>query len=811
MAAAMQTVRDVCSSGLSYAKSYLFSPEERTFTVVMYENDYKEMCSWVLKHPNIETGGDLFGLWKDKYTAVVQLVLGPGEGCRRTSVSFYQDVNYLKRVGSYLTGKEGLCHIGEWHSHHTLGLARPSGGDENTVWSNMPSYQLQRFFIFIANISHTASESLVNVGCFLFEIEDGAEKPVLRGNFEILSGASPMRLHGKIMQHVHKQEESPNSEAEIGELVLRDARVDGTPTVAGSRKRTAPTQRRGKKKNKKKNNKSKNQSQQAKKARGCPPYDTPGAQSSKQDQEMHGQESEESLSEEDGSDDSTSTDVPQTHASSAGPYDPPEPGHRADGFQFSARPQTDNDSASGTTGSGSHNNQGGNTECAPDEPNMGGKMNTAAATESGEPGQNTGGENRGGSEWAKGKNQAGGKETPKNTAARQSMPGQGSKAERDKGAAIKRKEKEEGKEDEDNKRKEMEAKEKEQKEEGKEKEKAAAPGDQEITVRKQEGNGATGHEGSAPAIQEGKAPAVTNGETAPSSGERNRAATWDPGNETRVNKAGVQGEKGKPATEDDGGSRGTEPKSGEGKRTTQAKEERGNDGKTNTTTNESSMERGGGKDTAGAQRDEPQGAPGEGENGLTREDQDEARESGTDNGGGQGDASDQAANSSRSEAKGHANNEQEGTGQEPAKECAPLKKEGQVKMPGPEGTGPTTPKSKGEDEGSRGDDQADRQPVPDPAKGGGSESEINRGDDLAASGGGARDNAEPEPADDSSVVTTEENGEQDGQPTVQTEGCRDTALEDPKGGDTNTAQQGDDNNKDQKHDGNGKTMADEKM
>ena len=171
---------------------YGSSQDNREFNVVIYENDYKELCAWVLRKPHIETGGDLFGLWANKYTAVIQLVLGPGKGCRRTSTSFYQDVSYLEKVGTHLTQKEGICHIGEWHSHHQLGLARPSGGDENTVWNNMPTYNLTRFVIFIANIDHFGQSYSVNVGCFLFEIDSNGEQlPVLRGKFKILNQESP--------------------------------------------------------------------------------------------------------------------------------------------------------------------------------------------------------------------------------------------------------------------------------------------------------------------------------------------------------------------------------------------------------------------------------------------------------------------------------------------------------------------------------------------------------------------------------------------------------------------------------------------
>ena len=198
---------------------------------MIYEEDYKELCAWVLKKPNIETGGDLFGLWADKHTAVIQLVLGPGQACTRTSVSFYQDVNYLERVGSYLTQNEGVCHIGEWHSHHQLGLAKPSGGDERTVWNNMPTYNLKRFVIFIANIRSSKQSYNVNIGCFLFEIDDqGNRLDVLPGEFRILQKESP--FSGKVSVAKNKgAEEDEKNTITIKDLQLEVKAGGKSPTV----------------------------------------------------------------------------------------------------------------------------------------------------------------------------------------------------------------------------------------------------------------------------------------------------------------------------------------------------------------------------------------------------------------------------------------------------------------------------------------------------------------------------------------------------------------------------------------------------
>jgi integrative and conjugative element protein (TIGR02256 family) len=111
----------------------------------------------VQQYPNIETGGDLFGLWKDERTVIIQQFIGPGKECKRTSTSFHQDIEYLHRVGSLITTEAGLCNVGEWHSHHQIGMPEPSGADERTVFSNMPHLGLERFVLFIASIEGKGS------------------------------------------------------------------------------------------------------------------------------------------------------------------------------------------------------------------------------------------------------------------------------------------------------------------------------------------------------------------------------------------------------------------------------------------------------------------------------------------------------------------------------------------------------------------------------------------------------------------------------------------------------------------------------
>ena len=190
---------------------------KQRFTVYINEGEKHQIHEWVKRWPNTETGGDLFGAWIDDHTAVVQFVLGPGNNCHRTGASFYQDVDYLRDAGSFLTQQHGLCNIGQWHSHHQLGLTRPSGGDENTVWSNMPKLGLNRYIVFIATITggsrsyfgysdyygSSSNEGLnVNINPYLFEIKHGRRMDVLHGSFEFMKYNSPFRLNEAITDTV---------------------------------------------------------------------------------------------------------------------------------------------------------------------------------------------------------------------------------------------------------------------------------------------------------------------------------------------------------------------------------------------------------------------------------------------------------------------------------------------------------------------------------------------------------------------------------------------------------------------------------
>lgn len=119
------------------------------------ELDYISRC--ILDCPNIETGGQLFGSWTEDGTPVVLFAIGPGPHANHQPTFFNQDVNYLLAVGTELKNRFGLVHIGEWHSHHQLGLARPSGHDVSTMVSTIREKHLSRFLLCIGNCNGRSS------------------------------------------------------------------------------------------------------------------------------------------------------------------------------------------------------------------------------------------------------------------------------------------------------------------------------------------------------------------------------------------------------------------------------------------------------------------------------------------------------------------------------------------------------------------------------------------------------------------------------------------------------------------------------
>ena len=154
---------------------------------IIYRSEIDFISRCILDYPNIETGGQLFGFWTSDGTPVVMYVIGPGTNAQHHQTSFVQDQNYPDIVGRELHRRYRLQHIGEWHSHHQLDLARPSGGDVNAFVFGLRNPRFPRLLLCIGNC--TPQKTTVNA----FNFHKNDPHNYVHARWDIVEHESPYR------------------------------------------------------------------------------------------------------------------------------------------------------------------------------------------------------------------------------------------------------------------------------------------------------------------------------------------------------------------------------------------------------------------------------------------------------------------------------------------------------------------------------------------------------------------------------------------------------------------------------------------
>lgn len=144
--------------------------ESRPATVaVIYRSEMDYISRCIHDYPNIETGGQLFGFLREDGVAVVCYAIGPGRNANHQSAFFNQDSDYLQNIYNEISLRYGLRYIGEWHSHHQLGLAKPSGHDASTIVHGIQRSNFRHFLLCIGNCDNNYHSTL---NAFTFHIND---------------------------------------------------------------------------------------------------------------------------------------------------------------------------------------------------------------------------------------------------------------------------------------------------------------------------------------------------------------------------------------------------------------------------------------------------------------------------------------------------------------------------------------------------------------------------------------------------------------------------------------------------------------
>ena len=154
--------------------------------VMAYQSELDYISRCILDCPNIETGGQLFGFYASKGTPVVCYAIGAGLHANHQITFFNQDIDYLQTVGTILNQEYGLQHIGEWHSHHRLGLDHPSGHDAQTMHNSIDALHLGQFLLCIGTIDGRSA----NINAYTFREKDPYYYP---SKWHIKAEPSPYR------------------------------------------------------------------------------------------------------------------------------------------------------------------------------------------------------------------------------------------------------------------------------------------------------------------------------------------------------------------------------------------------------------------------------------------------------------------------------------------------------------------------------------------------------------------------------------------------------------------------------------------
>jgi len=113
-------------------------PDNRTqhglpYYLRLFGDDMQAMAGDAYRWAATETGGALYGLWSHAGRPVIMLASPAGAGACRERAHFAQDPDHLFAVNNQLQEKFGLQYLGNWHSHHVLGLDQPSAGDVEQI------------------------------------------------------------------------------------------------------------------------------------------------------------------------------------------------------------------------------------------------------------------------------------------------------------------------------------------------------------------------------------------------------------------------------------------------------------------------------------------------------------------------------------------------------------------------------------------------------------------------------------------------------------------------------------------------------
>lgn len=139
----------------------------------------------------VETGGDLFGVW-DR-TPTIYLATRTGPRAVRDQAHFRLDVDYLRTLSESLAVEWDLRYLGDWHSHHRLGLCAPSQGDRRRLLRLATRNRFPSMYEIIVTFDEADQGGpVVRIHPWIYASVRDVADPII-GELVVVRGMSPVR------------------------------------------------------------------------------------------------------------------------------------------------------------------------------------------------------------------------------------------------------------------------------------------------------------------------------------------------------------------------------------------------------------------------------------------------------------------------------------------------------------------------------------------------------------------------------------------------------------------------------------------
>ena len=173
----------------------------------IYEHEVQLIAKEVASWPNLETGGYVFGFWDHRGNAIGHFFSGPGRTAVHGYAHFEEDAEFLQLTHAHANRLHGVETVMRVHSHHRLGLTRPSSGDARSQASFMARNGFRSMFELIATFpeANASNEPMRpdDDSCLL--VTTGGSRPTGRKNDALGSDCgAPERVTIRMHCYLHE-------------------------------------------------------------------------------------------------------------------------------------------------------------------------------------------------------------------------------------------------------------------------------------------------------------------------------------------------------------------------------------------------------------------------------------------------------------------------------------------------------------------------------------------------------------------------------------------------------------------------------